>query len=168
MRTCSSRVARPPILFGARSLAGIMLAVCEVGLGERQRGRCVGSGIWRWIEVDVPTITLRSPPNFRASKREVRHARQHAMSGHDDGCYAFGVSSLEVEALVRFHDGDRASTLLLEAFKDAVAEVLRGCQPWSRELAGDALEAQVYRRVTPSRVESKKVGSTLRRVPSPP
>lgn len=142
----------------AQMLAGALLAVCEVGLDERERGRCIGNATSQWIEVGVREIMIHTPGKRGVSKHEVRRAVEHAKFGHDGGCIAFGVPVAEVEGLLRRHDQGSAYALLREAYRDAVDEVTGSRADWSRDMAKGAIASQVCARLTPARVPIAKGG----------
>lgn len=126
----------------ARELASVLIELIEVGLVRRTRGTCIGSGVTAKImgpgrRTGGPTLT------------QICAAVFHAKWGHDPGCYAFGVSLGEILRVLARVDRVGATPLILEACREAAAEVCKSLETWNRDDAKETFELHVRRRITP-------------------
>ncbi len=135
-------LARERAPASARELATTLLLLTNLGLARRELGMCLGPGLQR-------RLFTASRSNRSQLVWNKFWAKRHAQSGHDKGCYAFGVSIDEFARVLRRVDRVGISPLLLEAFQDAALELNVSPHLWSVEYARETVEIQVRRRISP-------------------
>lgn len=156
----------PAISLG--ELASALQAVCELGLRNRQHGRCLGGDLAsRIVLTQVPVIAgsggglcgaaVRQMSGGGAEKWKVHQsAVRHALCGHDEGCVGMGVALRELTELATTWGGRDASRYLMEGIR-GVLRSMDGAVPLSDQELSESLDLALRERVTPARPSMTKL-----------